>query len=178
MSRLSALASTNRNISDSFFLISLGAGDSRKVPSMDEMAVLCKHIWKTKGYLPVIVRNPGQENLQSALKAELLLSNIPTHALEELSLGEIAALMLNAKLVITPDSGLFHIAVGLGVELLAFFTYTNPELVRPESKNVTIFFNPVASNDTGETFLPFGNGLPPIDSVLATASSVLNRLDD
>ena len=86
--------------------------------------------------------------------------------------------MLNAKLVITPDSGLFHIAVGLGVELLAFFTYTNPELVRPESKSVTLFFNPVTSDDTSETFLPFGDGLPSIDSILATASSVLNRLDN
>jgi len=86
--------------------------------------------------------------------------------------------MLNAKLVITPDSGLFHIAVGLGVELLAFFTYTNPELVRPESENVTIFFNPDTSNDTREALLPFGNGLPSIDTILATASSTLNRLDN
>jgi ADP-heptose:LPS heptosyltransferase len=178
MSRLSALASTTRKVSEPFFLISLGAGDSRKVPGIDEMAVLCKHIWKTKGYLAVIVRNPGQENLQSALRAELLSANTPSYALEELSLSMIAALMLNAKIVITPDSGLFHIAVGLGVELLAFFTYTNPELVRSESKNVTIFFYPATSNDTSETVLPFGNGLPPIDSILTTASSVLNRLDN
>jgi ADP-heptose:LPS heptosyltransferase len=178
MSRLSALASTTRKISGSFFLISLGAGDPRKVPGIDEMAVLCKHIWKTKGYLPVIVRNPGQENLQSALRAELLSSNTPSYALEASSLGEIAALMLNAKIVITPDSGLFHVAVGLGVELLAFFTYTNPALVQPESKKVTIFFNPVTSNETREMFLPFGNGLPSIESILTTASSVLNRLDN
>jgi ADP-heptose:LPS heptosyltransferase len=178
MSRLRALASATRSISESFFLVSLGAGDPRKVPAIDEMAVLCKHIWKTKGYLPIIVRNPGHENLQSALRAELLLSNTPSYALEELSLSEIAALMLNAKLVITPDSGLFHIAVGLGVELLAFFTYTNPELVRPESENVTIFFNPDTSNDTREALLPFGNGLPSIDTILATASSTLNRLDN
>jgi ADP-heptose:LPS heptosyltransferase len=178
MSRLSALAITTRKISDSFFLISLGAGDPRKVPGTDEMAVLCKHIWKTKGYLPVIVRNPGQENLQSALRAALSSSNTPSYGLEASSLSEIAALMLNAKIVITPDSGLFHIAVGLGVELLAFFTYTNPELVRPESKNVTIFFNPTTAHDTSETFLPFGNRLPSIDNVLATVSSVLKRLDN
>jgi ADP-heptose:LPS heptosyltransferase len=178
MNRLSGLAITTRKISGSFFLISLGAGDPRKVPGIDEMAVLCKHIWKTKGYIPVIVRNPGQENLQSALRAKLLSSNTPSYALEALSLGEIAALMLNAKIVITPDSGLFHIAVGLGVELLAFFTYTNPELVRPESENVTIFFNPVTSNESSEMFLPFGNGLPPVESILTTASSVLNRLEN
>jgi hypothetical protein len=86
--------------------------------------------------------------------------------------------MLNAKIVITPDSGLFHVAVGLGVELLAFFTYTNPALVQPESEKVTIFFNPVTSNETSEMFLPFGNGLPSIESILTTASSVLNRLEN
>jgi ADP-heptose:LPS heptosyltransferase len=85
--------------------------------------------------------------------------------------------MLKARFVILPDSGLFHIATGLGVNILAFFTYTNPELVRPDAENCTIVFEPDDLCRSETNGLPFGAGTPSTDELLSITSSFLARLE-
>ena len=156
-----------------FFLISLGAGDVKKIPDPIKVGILCKYIFDMKNYIPVIIKNPNQENLQEALVNELNKLHVPSNQLEYLSLEQIAALMTQAKFVIVPDSGLFHIAVGLGVNILALFTYTNPELVRPDVNNCAIIFEPETPHHGDAGGLPLGIGTPSVETILATASSFI-----
>jgi ADP-heptose:LPS heptosyltransferase len=165
------------SVSEPFFLVSLGAGDTRKIPDTKVVAALCQFIYKSKGYLPVVALNPEQEFLQSNLSLELASMNVSSHSLEALTLEKIACLMLRSKLVVVPDSGFFHLAIGLNVNTLAFFTYTNPELVRPENNNCTILFKPNVTESPVAGAVTTGTGTPPIDEVLSVTTEFLRAID-
>ena len=49
-----------------------------------------------------------------------------------LSISDIQSLMKLVNFVILPDTGLYHLAVGVGVPIFCYFAYTNPKLVEPE----------------------------------------------
>jgi len=157
----------------SFFLVSLGSGDPRKVPDLATVLAVCGYTSRETGAIPTVIKNPGQEHLQASLVTGLTEAKIPFQALNELTLEQISALMLRAKFVILPDSGLFHIATGLGVNILALFTYTNPELVRPDADNCTIVFKPDNFCRSRTNNLPFGTGLPSTDTLLSITSRFL-----
>ncbi len=162
---------------ESFFLVSLGSGDPRKVPDLSKVLAVCSYTFRETGFIPIAVKNPGQEHLQASLVAGLTKAKIPFQALNYLTLEQISSLMLKARFVILPDSGLFHIATGLGVNILALFTYTNPELVRPDAENCTIVFEPDDLCRSETNGLPFGAGTPSTDELLSITSSFLARLE-
>jgi ADP-heptose:LPS heptosyltransferase len=177
LQRLSALAMSHEVQKGAapchFFLISLGAGDPKKIPDIENMGAICKYVHDHTGYVPLVLRNPGQEYLQDLLLGVLTKSNVPVQKIGALSLEEVTSYMLRAKFVIVPDSGLFHIAVGLGVNILAFFTYTNPNLVRPEARNCRIVFRPEEIGEGGGDKLPHGFGMPSIEQIRSIVSSFL-----
>ena len=162
----------------SFFLVSLGSGDPRKVPDLASVLAVCGYTYRKTGAIPTAIKNPGQEHLQASLVTGLTEAKIPFQALNELTLEQISALMLRAKFVILPDSGLFHIATGLGINILALFTYTNPELVRPEADSCTIVFEPDDLCRSETNGLPFGAGLPSTDKLLSITSRFLARVEN
>jgi ADP-heptose:LPS heptosyltransferase len=159
-----------------FFLISLGAGDPKKVPEIGKLAVVCKYVYDVTGYIPTVIQNPGQESLQASLVNELLKSGTPNQKLDLLNLEQIAVAMMAAKFVILPDSGLFHVAVGLGVNILAVFTHTNPELVRPKARNCTIIFDADKHIKDKATNLSFGSGTPSTERLLAITAAFLDEI--
>jgi ADP-heptose:LPS heptosyltransferase len=179
--RLSAIKNqqsrVNKLNNQKFFLVSLGAGDPKKIPETTKVKEICKYIYDRNGLIPVIIKNPRQEYLQESLVNKLEICNVPVKPLPLLNVKQVATLMLEAKFVMVPDSGLFHIAVGLGINTLAFFTHTNPELVRPTARNCIIVFE-AREESVSHNRLPCGNGTPSTAKLLATVSGFLNDLDN
>lgn len=141
---------------ESIFLISLGSGGVEKILDFEKQCYIAKYIYSKYKLVPAIVSNPGQEYLQNDFIDNYLTpSKIPHIKLKTLTLSEISSMMLFAKFIIVPDTGLYHIAVALGIPMLVFFTYTNPKLVLPESGIIEFCFNETAN--VGSNNLPYGD---------------------
>ncbi|WP_404788645.1 glycosyltransferase family 9 protein [Altericista sp. CCNU0014] len=57
-------------------------------------------------------------------------------------LGKFAAMVASAQLMVCTDSDAMHLAVAVGTYLFALFGPTNPALVLPEDKRVTVMRSP------------------------------------
>ncbi len=170
-------STTNRDfINKRYFLVSVGAGDKRKIPELITLAKLCLVIYEEKGLQPLILKNPGMEYLQQSFSNELTSLGVPFRKADLLDLEAIAALMLSVRFVIVPDTGLLHLAIGLRVKIMAFFPYTNPELVRPDAENYISIFEPDTSSKSIPERLSYGMGTPSIDNLLRMTLSFRNRI--
>ena len=49
---------------------------------------------------------------------------------------------------ILPDTGLYHLAVGVGVPVFCYFTYTNPKLVEPDEGIYQLCYKETEELDT------------------------------
>lgn len=138
---------------DKSYLLNLGSGGLEKIMDFAKYFDLVEYIYKNYGLVPLILCNPGQEFLQSSFISEFMTkSTIPYTQLPILSLQEVGAFMKLSSFIITPDTGLLHIAIALDIKSLAIFTYTNPELVDPKSQNMVACFTPDFSNKHGELY--------------------------
>jgi ADP-heptose:LPS heptosyltransferase len=132
--KLRSYISSIDNFQNEYYLISLGSGGLEKLISEEKSFGLVEYIYTKYNLKPAIISNPGQEYLQEDLINNYLIpKSIPYVKLPTFSISEITALMQLSKFIIVPDTGLYHIAIGVGVPTFTVFTYTNPELVRPSS---------------------------------------------
>jgi len=131
------------------YTINLGSGGVEKLLPLEVYAELIQYIFQKYGYLPLIIRNPGQEYLQEQLSETLKLKEIKYVALCMLSLDELAFVIKRSLFFITPDTGLMHLAFSLKVYVLTPFEYTNPKLVDIDNEK---FFAVFDSFDNNEIF--------------------------
>jgi len=118
------------------YLLNFGSGGEEKLLDSQKYAELATYIYTKYKYIPLIVCNPGQEYLQEIFIDKYLLnSEIPYVKLERMTLQEIGAVLQNTAFIITPDTGIMHLAMALDTMIYAIFTYTNPILVDPENNN-------------------------------------------
>lgn len=116
------------------YLLNLGSGGAEKMLPMDKSFAIVKQLYQVEGFAPLVICNPGQEDLQDQFVNQYLLSfGIPYGTLKKLSLEEIASMMKLNHFIITPDTGLYHLAVAVQIPILGIFTYTDPCLVEPDS---------------------------------------------
>lgn len=114
------------------FFISLAASDIQKILAVKKSYHQIEMLYHNFGYIPAIACNPSQEFLQDELIDDYLIpNNIPHIKLPPLNIEEITALMKYMRFTIVPDTGLYHISVGLELPTFGIFTYTNPILVEP-----------------------------------------------
>jgi ADP-heptose:LPS heptosyltransferase len=125
-------ASCERSSTD-YFLLSIGAGDPQKVPSLDLIVDLVKHVFSRTSLQLKIILNPGTENLGSDWSMHLSTEGERVECLPIMTLSELKVCFRNAAFFIGPDSGLLHFAYGLRTPTLGIFAFTNPNLVDPRS---------------------------------------------
>lgn len=114
----------------SVYVINLGSGGEEKLLENALYFQTIEYIYEKYNFIPAIVRNPSQEYLQESLiNAYLKDSKVPYIALKALSLEEVGAFIKQSRFILTPDTGLMHLAFALESYVLAIFTYTNPKLV-------------------------------------------------
>lgn len=116
------------------YLLNLGSGGLEKILSLDKSFTQVEFLYNEYGYQPLIICNPGQESIQKEFIDKYLIKyKIPYGAMKVLDLEEIGSAMKLTNFIITPDTGLYHIAVAVSIPILGIFTYTDPELVKPGS---------------------------------------------
>ena len=121
---------------DRVYLLNFGSGGVEKMLEPKKYFLLVQYIYEKHGYIPLIISNPGQEYLQKEFIQKFMKhSTIPFIKLDTLSLDEMGALIKNTSFLITPDTGLMHLAMALDRYIYAIFTYTNPILVNPKTDN-------------------------------------------
>ena len=117
------------------YLLNLGASKEDKILENKKYFYIVKYIYDNYGYIPAIIANPGQEYLQETLINDFLKnSDIPYIKLSLLKLVDIASLMKLTKFIITPDTGLMHLAMAFDNYILTIFTYTHPVFVDPQNE--------------------------------------------
>ena len=120
---------------DKIYLLNLGASKEDKILENEKYFYIVKYIYEQYGYIPAIISNPGQEYLQEKLIHDFLKnSEVPYIKLPTLQLVDIASLISMTKFIITPDTGLMHLAMAFDNYIIAIFTYTHPLFVDPGSE--------------------------------------------
>lgn len=157
------------------YLLNFGSGGAEKILSGDKSFEQVKYLFDFFGYSPLVICNPGQEKLQEEfIEKYLIPASIPYGALKQLSLEEIASMMKVNDFIVTPDTGLYHIAVAIGIPIIGIFTHTNPLLVEPESGLFINCFQP----DPTTCDDPIGFGIRDLDKdyLLMCTKTLIQKL--
>ncbi|HEX7045614.1 MAG TPA: glycosyltransferase family 9 protein [Burkholderiales bacterium] len=107
----------------------LGAGDPRKCWPVPRFVSLAQLLQAHYGAIPVVFRNPGQEHLAEQFASRFGGDMV---RLPRLPLDVVAAVQEQCHAIVTGDSALMHLAIGLKRPVLALFTFTRPEAVQPD----------------------------------------------
>ncbi|ATX82044.1 heptosyltransferase-2 [Mariprofundus ferrinatatus] len=113
-------------------------GGAKCYPSDGFRAVV--HALAEKGWQPLILGMQEDRNV-----AESILEGIGSpawNAAGETALSEALQLIAASKLMLCNDSGLMHVAAGLGIPTVAPFGATDPERTSPSGDKVAILYEP------------------------------------
>lgn len=114
------------------YVLNLGSGGVEKILPMEKTFEQVKFLYEHCGYVSLIVCNPGQEYLQNEfIERYIIPAALPYVALPKLGLEEIGSVMSLSEFIITPDTGLYHMAVAIGLPLFGIFTCTSLVEVEP-----------------------------------------------
>ncbi len=118
------------------YTLNLGSGDQDKMLENKKYFQLIKHIYTKHNFIPAIISNPGQEYLQEIFIEDFLKPNqVPYIKLNNLALDEVGSIIKYTKFIITPDTGLMHLAMAFDNFIYTIFTYTHPIFVDPKNNN-------------------------------------------
>ena len=159
-----------------YFFISMGSGDLKKIIDLNIISRLCAFAKNKWNVIPVVALNPGQEFIQKEICEYLNEQSIIYERLPYLSIPALANIIKNSRFVIVPDSGIYHLAIGLGVPILGIFTHTNPELVRPSSGDFEFCFKPDPEKGWTPEGLSYGTRDLKLVDLENTLSLLMQRL--
>ncbi len=118
---------------DEYVVLAPGAADDRKRWPADRFAALLDYL--TEQYkVPVVLVGDGRD----AMIAESMLSAPHSHVVNitgQTDLPSLGAVLRGARLAITNDSGIMHMASYMNTPVIALFGPTDPDLYGPWSSN-------------------------------------------
>jgi len=123
------------------FLISIGAGDIKKIPNIDQMARVIGLFSSESNLNPVVITNPGQESLSQQL-FDLITDKCKPKLLQPISIRGVISLMKAVRFAVVPDSGLLHLAVACQTPFVGIFVLTPPREVEPDSGLYEMVYKP------------------------------------
>ena len=117
---------------DDYVVISPGGGWRSKCWPADRYGWLADRILKEFGLRTVVNAGPGENDLTEAVdRASQSAKPVPFAG----SLGQLMALLKNARVVVAGDTGPLHLADALGTSLVAIFGPTDPDRNGPYRGN-------------------------------------------
>lgn len=120
------------------YVLNLGSGEQEKILENEKYFFIVKFLYMQYGYFPAIVSNPGQENF---IQECLVETKIPFIKLKTLSLDEIGEVIQKSNFLVTPDTGLMHLAMALDKYIYTLFSYTHPVFVDPQNDKFISVYN-------------------------------------
>jgi len=95
-----------------------------------------------RGWQPVILGTPEERAIAEASAARI--SGPHWNAAGQTRLREALCIVAASHLMLCNDSGLMHVAAGMGIPTVALFGATDPERTAPSGPHVTIMYRPAA----------------------------------
>jgi heptosyltransferase-3 len=117
-----------------------GAGSKVKRWPLTRFASLARHLARSEGKKLLIVDGPAELGLARQVDREL--GEVELILGESLPLGMLASVLSQAELFIGNDSGIAHLAAGLGIPAIVLFGPTLPQHWAPLGPDVRILRNP------------------------------------
>ncbi|MSN96538.1 glycosyltransferase family 9 protein [Campylobacter sp. FMV-PI01] len=123
---------TKCDLDKNSYILSLGSGDLEKILSFEKNFKLVEYIYNKFNLIPAIVQNPKQEFLQNDFINNFLAPKGIKHIkLNAKSINEIAFYLKNTNFLISPDTGILHLAFAVKTPSFCVFTKTHPILITP-----------------------------------------------
>ncbi len=121
-----------------YYVIGAGAAHATKQAPPELWREIDRSIRERFELRPLLVGAPSERETLESLAQELGLTT--DSVVTELPIGRAAAVIAGARFVISNDSGLAHLAAGLGKPILALFGPTHPILgFEPLGKNADFY---------------------------------------
>jgi ADP-heptose:LPS heptosyltransferase len=148
------------------YVINVGAGDAKKIPDINKLVLLCSNIADKHGLTPILLKNPDSGFYQKQLAASFEAAGLNYfQMIDVLNFHQIAYLLRRSRFFVTPDTGLMHLAIGLGVPTLAIFPFTNPSLIEIPGANLQTCFVENSSDEYHDG-LPVGDRDIPVELMI------------
>jgi len=122
-------------------VIQPGSGGLHKCWHLDNFLAIAKKL-NSEGFEVVFLLGPSELDRFSNATIETIGSI--ARYLRDLSLEQVLELLSHAKVFIGNDSGITHMAAGLGIRTLAMFGPTNPAVYKPIGPDVRVFVDKTA----------------------------------
>jgi ADP-heptose:LPS heptosyltransferase len=130
------LEEINVDFSEKLVVIQPGSGGEHKCWHLDNFLAVAKGL-SSSGVEVIFLLGPAE--LDRFSNSTIMSINSVARCLTDLSLTQVLGLLSCADGFVGNDSGITHLAAGLGVKTLAVFGPTNPALYSPIGPSVTIF---------------------------------------
>jgi len=114
---------------------------------------------RERGYSPILTGAPGEEGEAEAVQPSL--DNPIPSLVGKCSLLELAAVMEKAVALITGDTGPMHVAVSVGLPVVALFGPANPVRTGPYSPSAVVLQKPRECQPCYGRHCKFGQEPPP-----------------
>ena len=121
-----------------FLVLHPGSGSARKNWPAQHWADLAASVGATAGLRIVITAGPADDAALTAILDALRHLDTAPLALREPDLLHLAGVLASAALYLGNDSGVTHLAAGLGTPTVAVFGPTNPHIWRPRGPRVRV----------------------------------------
>ncbi|MBN2271117.1 MAG: glycosyltransferase family 9 protein [Sedimentisphaerales bacterium] len=115
-----------------------GSGGAKKCWHLDNFLAAAQRL-KSDGLQVLLLLGPAESDRYN--KAELQKMGSAAPCFSGLSLTEVLGLLISADAFVGNDSGITHLAAGLGIRTFALFGPTDPCLYGPIGRQVTILAN-------------------------------------
>jgi ADP-heptose:LPS heptosyltransferase len=136
------LEEINVDFSEKLVVIQPGSGGVHKCWHLDNFLAVAKGL-SSKGVEVIFLLGPAE--LDRFSNATIKNINSVARCLTDLSLTQVLGLLSCADGFVGNDSGITHLAAGLGVKTLAVFGPTNPAVYGPIGPTVTVFADSTAA---------------------------------
>lgn len=130
------LEEINVGFSEKLVVIQPGSGGLHKCWHLDNFLALAKEL-RSRDIEVIFLLGPAELSRFSDTRIRSI--NGVAKCLTDLSLTQVLCLLSGADVFVGNDSGITHLAAGLGVRTLVVFGPTNPAVYRPIGPAVTVF---------------------------------------
>lgn len=153
---------------------------SRRYPP-EQYATVTRRLVEEWGVQLVFTGTGAEDELVAAIRADMGAAASGTASLvNRLNLGQLAALLRLAPLLITNNTGPMHMAAALGTPVVALYALTNPQHTPWETPHV-VLFEDVPCKFCYKSVCPLGHNnclrLVPPDRVVEAAMAFLGLRD-
>jgi heptosyltransferase-2 len=142
--------------------INIGAGDPKRRWDHKSYAQLLTRLASSKALFPVILGGPGEIELGQAICDSIFVPI--TSFLGTLNLNQLIALLSLSDIVVTPDTGIMHIAASLDKKIVAIFGAGLVPFCKPQCDKAIIIKHELGCSGCGDSCFMDGK-VPCINAV-------------